>query len=250
MTLLHDMHCHLDFMTNGQEVACDALTRGTLLFANTVEPQAYAQTRAQFASNENVTVGFGMHPWWVGDGHANQAETISKLLEEHDPPYIGEVGLDFGSRFADRRDEQVELFSHIVQWAAIQGDKLMSIHAVKSAQTAFDLLAETGCLQTCRCIFHWYSGPSDVLKRAIDAGCFFSCGPRMLATKKGREYVKAIPASQLLLETDEPPAQGAPFSYSDLRKSLDSAAATIASIKGDETLNTIAQTSASLLGTR
>jgi len=247
MTLLHDMHCHLDFMANGDEIARDARTHGTLLFGNTVEPEAYTRVHTQFAPYENVSIGFGMHPWWVGEKHADQMTAITNLLEEHNPCFIGEVGLDLGKRYAIWRDGQIEAFSRIAQWAASRGDKLMSIHAVKSAPLAFELLEETGCLRSCRCIFHWFSGPSDTLKRAINAGCYFSCGIRMLATKKGREYTKAIPATQLLLETDEPPAQGVLFSYAELRASLESAAASVAAIKGDDALDIIAQTSASLL---
>ena len=247
MTLLHDMHCHLDFMANGDEIARDALAHGTLLFGNTVEPQAYEQVRTQFAPYENVFIGFGMHPWWVGENHVSLMVAIETLLEEHNPRFIGEIGLDLGKRHANRRDEQIEVFFRIAQWAAERGDKLMSIHAVKSAPLALGLLEETGCLRSCHCIFHWFSGPSDTLKRAIDAGCYFSCGVRMLSTKKGREYAKAIPATQLLLETDEPPAQGELFSYADLRSSLESAAASIAAIKGDEAFDIISQTSASLL---
>ena len=35
-------------------------------------------------------------------------------------------------------------------------------------------------------------------------GCLFSVNPRMLATRKGREYARQVPLARLLLETDLP----------------------------------------------
>ena len=50
--------------------------------------------------------------------------------------------------------------------------------------------------------------------RALDDGACFSVNPRMLHTKKGREYVRIIPSARLLTETDWPAEDGtlpAPF---------------------------------------
>ena len=242
-TKLHDMHCHLDFMTNGEEVATQAAAAGTLLFANTVTPDGWLAARARFAGFGNVRVGFGMHPWWASEAPRD----IVDLLDEHDPAHVGEIGLDFGTRHASTGPEQVAAFTAIARWAAEQGEKLLSIHAIKSAGDVLTILQDAGALESCTCILHWYSGPSDQLKRAIDAGCYFSCGPRMLATKKGREYVKAIPLRQLLLETDDPPKQGAPYPYENLRANLESVARDVATIKGPEALDVIAETSVRLL---
>lgn len=82
------------------------------------------------------------------------------------------------------------------------GIKVLSIHAVQAAQEALDILRETGCLETCICIFHWFSGTGEQLLEARRAGCFFSFGPRALATKRGRAYAAQIPKNQLLYESD------------------------------------------------
>lgn len=243
-TKLHDMHCHLDFMTNGEEVATQAAAAGTLLFANTVTPDGWLAARARFAGFGNVRVGFGMHPWWTSEAPRG----IVDVLDEHDPAHVGEIGLDFGARHASTGPEQVAAFTAIARWAAKQGEKLISVHAVKSAGDVLTILQDAGALESCTCILHWYSGPSDQLKRAIDGGCYFSCGPRMLATKRGREYVKAIPATRLLLETDDPPEQGQPYSYAALRNNLAQAGRQIATIKGDEALAVIDETTRKLLG--
>ena len=242
MIMLHDLHCHLGFMENGEEVAGEALAAGTLLFANTVTPDEWRDVRKRFAPFGNVAVGFGMHPWWA-DGRIDVAWELQAAC----PRLIGEVGLDFGRLHAETRDLQVGTFTAIARWAAGHGGKLLSIHSVRATAEALDILGQTGALESCTCVFHYFNGPSDQLKRAVSAGCRFSVGPRMIASAKGREYVKAIPASQLLLETDAPPRQSQRYSFAELHGQLEAAAAGIAAIKGAGALQVMAEASEALL---
>ena len=239
---MHDMHCHLGFMANGEEVAAGAEAAGTLLFANSVTMDEYETSRTRFAPYENVRVGLGMHPWWVDVGFDEERfETLAK----HER-FIGEVGLDLGRRHEENRSEQLRAFTHIARICARQGGKALSLHSVHAAAETIDLLEREGVFATCACIFHWFTGPSDQLKRAIQAGCLFSTGPRMLATGKGREYVKAIPARQLLLETDEPAERGQRYSFGELHARLGEAAGAVAAIKGEEALAVIDETTRNL----
>ncbi len=231
---MHDAHVHLDFMANGEQIAADAATAGTLLFANTVTPGGFIAARARFDTCENVRVGWGMHPWWV-DAHAERS--LPPIPAE--ARFVGEVGLDFGTRRAASRDIQIRVFERIARQCAEQGGKVLSIHSVRAAREVLDMLESCGTLETCTCIFHWYTGPSDQLKRAIDVGCLFSVGPRMLATGKGREYVKAIPPSRLLLETDAPPGEGVEYSYAELHVDLERVENAFATIKGASILETV-----------
>lgn len=240
---MHDMHCHLAFMANGEDVAAEAQAKGTLLFANTVTMGEYDEARKRFGAFDNVRIGLGAHPWWVDDSFdANRFEELAK----HER-FIGEIGLDLGRRHEDNRRAQLDTFEAATAICARQGGKTISLHAVHSSAEVLDALNRTGAVQTCTCIFHWFTGSSDLLKRAVSAGCFFSAGPRMLATGKGREYVKAIPAKQLLLETDMPPKQGQRYSYAELRAELETVAKAIAAIKGEEALAVIERNAEMLL---
>ena len=241
---MHDAHVHLDFMANAEQVASDAYSADIALFANTVTPDGWAAARARFIDFENVHVGWGMHPWWVDDASASTLPSIPE-----DVRFVGEVGLDFSRRHEETRDAQIEVFQTIANACAEQGGKIISIHSVHAARETLDILESCGALESCTCLLHWYTGPSDQMKRAIVAGCYFSVGPRMVATAKGREYVKAIPDKQILLETDAPPEQGVPYSFAELRFELESVAASIAAIKGEGVLDTIAETSKALLNT-
>ena len=77
------------------------------------------------------------------------------------------------------------------------------------------------------------------LAQAVDAGCFFSVSARMLETKRGREYAKAIPLRKLLLETDAPavidPEREHPsvlYSYDQMRLQLVETLKRLARIRG------------------
>ncbi|MEC4176800.1 TatD family hydrolase [Adlercreutzia sp. R7] len=128
--------------------------------------------------------------------------------------------------------------------------KLISIHAVNAAGVALDLLEQAGTLSRHQVILHWFSGTSDDLIRAVRAGCFFSVGPRMLASRRGREYVRQIPLDRLLLETDMPSRAGDTLAAEVWHAELGNALAGIAQLKQlprKEALAAVNQTSARLL---
>lgn len=109
--------------------------------------------------------------------------------------------------------------------------KLLSIHAVNAAGDVLDALQAAGTLARHQAIFHWFSGSSDDLQRALHAGCFFSVGPRMLASRRGREYARQIPLDRLLLETDMPARAGEPLPAEIWEAELRNALAGIAQLK-------------------
>ena len=249
---MHDAHVHLDFMSNGEQVAARARRRGMGLLAATVTPTGYSRALGRFGEFDNVRIGWGMHPWWVeadaslGERQMRDASASVNFAVPNDARFIGEVGLDFGKRRLETRDEQLRAFTHIACSCAEQGSKLLSIHTVHAAKETLDVLESCGTLETCTCVFHWFTGPSDQLKRAIDMGCYFSAGPRMTATRKGHEYVKAIPAKRLLLETDAPPAENTNYPFEELCRELGEAAEAITAIKGPDALAVMDDTFARL----
>ena len=200
-----DMHCHLDFAPNAQEAAAELSALGAGAFAVSVLPH---EQGADCSSSSSVRWGAGLHPWWVADGRAGEAELEALLARIPSTIYIGEVGLDFGRRYAKDQQamqRQIDAFTRIAQACAQAGGRVLSLHAAASAPDVFQVLEQEGTLDTCTCIFHWYSGDSASFHAAVQAKCFFSVNAFMLETKRGREYARQIPLKQLLLETDYPP---------------------------------------------
>lgn len=234
---LFDAHCHLDLMAHPDAVADEATALGLVLFDCGVDPHDFARAKKRTCGRSNIFAGIGLHPWWLADGRCGNAE-INLLCEvAAQERLIGEVGLDFSARFAGSEPLQIQAFDRLCD-ALVQHPltgRVISIHAVRSAGTVLNVLESHGLLipnsDSPVIIFHWFSGTSDELVRARNAGCYFSVNERMLATKRGREYARQIPLDRLLLETDAPAEPQADASARQLITSLKSASLHIAELK-------------------
>lgn len=250
---LFDMHCHLGFADNAHELAAALAVRGGGALSATVEPDEFVRMRDVLADEPAVHVGLGLHPWWLDEGRCGE-EDVARCAElAHKARFIAEIGLDFGKRREASRDVQMDAFRRICAVAGEAGGKVLSLHAVGAAAEVLDVLEGTGCLTfggegSCDCILHWYSGPSDQLQRAVHLGCFFSINPRMLQTKRGREYARILPADRLLLETDLPPSAGGVFDPDELLGTLSDTLEALEALRGEALAARIAESSAGLLG--
>lgn len=201
----YDMHCHLDFFAQPAALAACLEVREIGGLSVTVLPEDYVRAKAALKGARAFQVGAGLHPWWIAADEMAAQEQVARLLEfMPDTRYVGEIGLDASAHAAAPMEVQRAVFRQIVGACARLGDKVLSLHGVRAVPVLLDELEASGVTRTCTCIFHWFSGSSADLVRARELGCMFSVGSRMLKSKKGRAYVKAIPTEALLLETDLP----------------------------------------------
>lgn len=248
-----DMHCHLDRMANAAQVARDARERGMALFCTTVTPDDARAAEARFAEHRHVRVGIGLHPWWVEHGTHGERAAVRTAALAATSRYVGEVGLDFSFAHIQTRAEQLEAFELICQACASHPTpgRIVSIHAVRAADTVLDVLERYDLPQQATCIFHWFSGTSNDLARLRRLGCHMSINERMLATRRGREYTRQMPLERLHLETDAPPQLDEIYHASDLEASLTRCANALACIRGvdaRELEERLATASSELLG--
>ena len=234
---LFDAHCHLDLMAHPDAVADEATALGLGLFDCGVDPRDFASAHGRTRRLPTVIKGIGLHPWWLADGRCGPAEVNLLCEVAAQERYIGEVGLDFSARFAGSEPLQIQALIRLCN-ALVQHPltgRVISIHAVRSAGTVLDALESHGLLipnpDSPVIIFHWFSGTSDELVRARNAGCYFSVNERMLATKRGREYVRQIPLDRLLLETDASAEPNTETSAQSLIRSLTRTSVRIATLK-------------------
>lgn len=232
-----DAHCHLDLMLSPDTAASESAALGLGLFDCGVNPRDFSAANERARRQPGIIASIGLHPWWLADGRCGPAEVNLLCEVAAQERYIGEVGLDFSARFAGSELLQIQAFDRLCD-ALVQHPlvgRVISIHAVRSAGTVLDILESHGLLipnpDSPAIIFHWFSGTSDELVRSRNAGCYFSVNERMLATKRGREYVRQIPLDRLLLETDAPAEANAETSAQSLIKSLTRASERIASLK-------------------
>lgn len=223
-----DAHIHLDFFADPAAFARDARVQGLSLFANSVTPQGYERTHAATQGMMHVHAGLGQHPWWVEQA---DLERLDQLLPR--TRWVGEVGLDFSPK-RPQHERQAQVFEHIADQCACAGNKVLSIHSVRAADAVLDVLEETGCTATCTCIFHWFSGSTEALWRAIHAGCWFSVNQMQANTRRAKEQLKLIPRNRLLLETDLPPAEDATTTVDDVLASLERTRVLLEEIRGEQ----------------
>lgn len=244
----YDMHCHLDFFADSEAVIEQIAQCDDNFLSVTVTPRDYERTTRLFESSNNVRVALGLHPWWVADGRCDDGDTEAFEAFAKHSVFVGEVGLDFGKRCSGTEDIQRAVFDRIARSCANGATQVISIHAVKAENEIVEALGRAGCLDSCACILHWFSGSSEQLAQAIKAGCYFSVGPRMLASKRGREYVKAIPRDKLLLETDAPSEPSSSVTFQSLERLLEEASVCLDEILDEGVHQYIERTSATLFG--
>lgn len=240
-------------MSNALQIITEAESAGLAMFAVTVTPQDYCRAFRHFSGAENVRTGVGLHPWWLADGRCGQqdAELAAELIGS--ARYVGEIGLDASPKHVPEGSLplQIRAFETVCRACAdpgrISGPRILSLHSVKAAGLMLDILERTGCLDRCRCIFHWFTGSSDELNRAVRSGCMFSVNEMMLRTRRGREYVRQIPPDRLLTETDLPPGRDIPFSAREITDSLEKTSAEISAIKNTGMDTVIRKNSAFLM---
>ena len=232
-----DAHVHANLINSPLNVARSSNDAGLGLFTCGVTPHDYLKLAPQL-TQDNIRVGLGAHPWYISDGRVTEKD-IELLLElMGETPYLGEIGLDFSSRYCvdGLQELQVKAFTKICARAAelSRNDqpRVLSMHTVRSVNAVLDILEQTGAAQECVPIIHWFSGSSDELQRAIKLGCWFSVGEMSLKTKRGREYAKVYPKDKLLTETDLPSSDHTDISAADIVDSLKRALSGLSEARG------------------
>ncbi len=196
-----DFHCHLDLYPNHTKLIeeCDRLAIATL--AVTTTPKAWPRNCELARQSQHVRVALGLHPQLVSE----RASELSEF-EEYLPHtrYVGEVGLDAGPRYFKSLPQQKEVFRKILQLCAVHGDKILTIHAVRTVSNVLDLLETHLPQNRGRAVLHWFTGTRSEAKRAVELGCYFSINHEMLIRPARRELVANLPYDRLLTETDGP----------------------------------------------
>lgn len=144
-----------------------------------------------------VHPAIGYHPWSITPEGID--ENLS-FIESNIGSCVamGEVGLDYGARA--KKKIQQEVFGKILDMAG-RHDKPVIIHSRYSHQRTCSMAREAGIK---RAVFHWYSGPTDVLESILGSGYFISATPALAYSPRHQDAVRIAPLEQTLIETDSP----------------------------------------------
>ncbi|WP_093220679.1 MULTISPECIES: Qat anti-phage system TatD family nuclease QatD [unclassified Variovorax] len=194
-----DFHSHLDLYPNGLELAREVNIRNEFTLVVTTSPRAYHATSRVFAGLQNIKVGLGLHPE-VAEPKATEVDALVGGVTS--VRFIGEIGLDGSPRFRKTMDLQERIFQAVLDECKRQGGRIISIHSRGAASRVIELIARAGALGFP--VLHWFSGGLAELQAAARLGCWFSVGPAMLASEKGRALAARMPLNRVLPETDGP----------------------------------------------
>ncbi|MDO4820955.1 MAG: TatD family hydrolase [Rothia sp. (in: high G+C Gram-positive bacteria)] len=213
--MLLDTHFHYDFLAPQLRPAFDQTLRaqGVQVVGQTLLPSTYRELR-QVTPPAGPLLSLGFHPWWMTSPAQVEAELEIFEAEVDTTRLIGEIGLDFLPRRLETSPAEVQLgalrriVSAVLQAADGQPEQkpyVLSLHAVRATTTMLDLFKELSLPGSPMVpVIHRFGGTSDELTRLVRLGGCISVHPQMLESKRGRAYIRQVPADRLLLETDLP----------------------------------------------
>jgi TatD DNase family protein len=196
-----DTHVHLDQINNPEEAILEARKAGLSGIVAVGMDRASNEKNLAFSRQYSNVVfpAIGYHPWNITiSGIRDNLDFLEKHLEK--AVAIGEIGLDF--KMALAREIQQGVFEEILG-LAWKKNKPVIVHARLSYEESFETVRKHNLKKA---VFHWYSGPLDVLKELLLMGYYISATPALSYSPKHREAVTAAPLKQILIETDSPTA--------------------------------------------
>jgi len=226
MLRLIDTHAHLDEIEDLQVALRDAANVGVVAIVAVGTSYTSNQKVLEISHQyENfVYPALGLHPWQLGNMEPSEVEQNFRQIEDNigKAVAIGEVGLDYHKKVkALAPKEQQQAVLRILMGLAQKYHKPIIIHSRYAWKDSLTLAMEAGIKEA---VFHWYTGPSSVLRDIIAQGYFVSATPASEYHSEHRRAVREAPLLNLLLETDAPVEYGIESKYiaapKDIRRSL------------------------------
>jgi TatD DNase family protein len=202
-----DTHAHIDQIENWPE----ALERAQAaqvsdIIAVSLDLESMRKNLELAAASKNVRIhpALGVHPEMVLK-ELPPKEVFAFIREHiHEAVAIGETGLDFWYKAVKddqgEKDKQRSSFNRHLDLAR-EFDLPIIIHSRGAWEECLEMakLAEVK-----RALFHWYSGPLNVLQGILEAGFFVSTSPSVGYSPQSQQAMLAAPVERILIETDSP----------------------------------------------
>ncbi|RKD15155.1 deoxyribonuclease [Pelobium manganitolerans] len=192
-----DTHCHIDLYQQPEKILSECEKAGATIITMTNLPSHFEMGFPHVLPFKRIRMALGMHPLYA-EQHIREFPTFLKNL--HKTSYIGEIGLDFSRKGFSTKETQIVTFSKIL--AEINNQpKILSVHSRRAEKEVLDMLIKNRIQYA---IFHWYSGPLNLIDKITEAGYFLSVNPAMIKSESGKKIIQRIPKDKLLTETDGP----------------------------------------------
>jgi TatD DNase family protein len=207
---LIDCHAHLDEFEDVESVLARAAESGVVEILGVGINTATSRRILEIAENcsaPEIISAIGLYPDEVTE---KEIESILALIDDEYASLraVGEIGLDYWIRPLRKKQPGREAVKALQQEAfRLQLRKARSyslipiIHSRGAWADTFRLAEEEGIP---RAIFHWYTGPLDILEKILSAGYHISATPAGAYSPQLREVLLAAPLERIVLETDCP----------------------------------------------
>ncbi|UCE83913.1 MAG: TatD family hydrolase [Deltaproteobacteria bacterium] len=146
---------------------------------------------------ELVYPAIGYHPWSIT---AEKIEENLRFIDDNLATCIalGEVGLDYKTKV--KKPVQWDVFSRLLSLAK-RYHRPVIVHSRFSHQRSHQMVADEGIEQA---VFHWFSGPPEILEKIIADGYYISATPALSYSPPHQAAMRAAPIEKILVETDSP----------------------------------------------
>lgn len=197
MPPLFDAHCHLP--EAGAPAEPSPEEDHPKVVCGTCEAD-WPAVLAHVASHDRILPMLGLHPWFVSEAAPGWGVRLEALLRAH-PAGVGECGLDFARRDADRAGQAASL--RVQLRLARELGRPVAMHVVKAWGSLLDILREEG-VPPAGALVHAFSGSPEMARQLQAMGIFLSFSGDLLKPERQglREAFQAAAADRLLLESD------------------------------------------------
>lgn len=150
---------------------------------------------SQFPGMVHPAIGY--HPWSISQ---DTIEENLRFIEENLVSCIalGEVGIDYKAKV--KKPLQWEVFTKLLS-IALRYDRPVIVHSRFSHKRTHQMVKDAGIKKA---VFHWYSGPLEILEKIIDHGYYVSATPALAYSPAHQEAMISAPLERILVETDSP----------------------------------------------
>jgi TatD DNase family protein len=207
---LIDCHAHLDELSDLSGALERSAAAGVKHIVAVAENAASSRRILEIARSyetPKILPAAGLYPAEVSEEEIEQiAELISS--RRNPPAALGEIGLDYWIKPLRKKEPGREEKKALQQKAfllqleiARKYSLVPIIHSRGAWKDCFRMVDEMGLK---RAVFHWYSGPPEVLELILGKGYHISATPAAAYSLPHRQALKMAPLEKIILETDCP----------------------------------------------
>ncbi|WFE69255.1 TatD family hydrolase [Thiomicrospira sp. R3] len=194
MLHLIDTHAHLSTFDYLSDISFPTVSVSVDL--NSSFQQILFQRKSRF-----VIPAVGVHPWFCQSVSFHDLLSLFAFTKSNNIKILGEIGLDFSVKHKASSVQQLEIFTHQLNFASLNGLSV-SLHSVKANIEVLSLLNE----MPVKGVLHGFSGSPEQAWPFIEKGFKIGVNGMVLRNNTPRylHLVKMLPLSSIVLETDFP----------------------------------------------